>query len=221
MNAFWNLAGAALIGYMMGSLPIGYVLVYLFKGEDLRRNGSGRTGGSNAMRAAGVWVGVLTGIGDMAKGAGAIWIVRALVADPAVLPWAQVLGGALTVVGHNWSIFLGWKGGAGTGPNVGVTAAFSPPLAIVLIVLGIATLLLTGYASMISLVIAVAIPVGLGIVAAAGAGSWIHPLYGLMTAAAVFYALRPNIKRLKAGTERMIGPRAKARRRWEQSNQPR
>ncbi len=220
MNHFWSLAGAALIGYVMGSLPIGYVLVYLFKGEDLRRNGSGRTGGTNAMRAAGPWVGVLTGIGDMAKGAGAIWIVRALVANPAVLPWAQVFAGALTVVGHNWSVFLGWKGGAGTGPNLGVTAAFSPPLAVALIGVGIATMLLTGYASMISLVIAVAIPVGLAIVAASGAGSWIHPLYGLITAAAVFHALRPNIKRLKAGTERMIGPRAKARRRCEQSHQP-
>jgi len=73
---------------------------------------------------------------------------------------------------------------------------------------------------MISLVIAVAIPVGLAIVAASGAGSWIHPLYGLITAAAVFFALRPNIERLKAGTERMIGPRAKARRRCEPSNQP-
>lgn len=172
------------------------------------------------MRAAGVWVGALTGIGDMAKGAGAIWIVGALVADPAVLLWAQVFAGALTVVGHNWSVFLGWKGGAGTGPNLGVTAAFSPPLAIVLIAVGIATMLLTGYASMISLVIAVAIPVGLAIVAASGAGSWIHPLYGLITAAAVFFALRPNIERLKAGTERMIGPRAKARRRCEPSNQP-
>jgi glycerol-3-phosphate acyltransferase PlsY len=70
----------------------------------------------------------------------------------------------------------------------------------------------TGYASVTSMVVAVAIPVGLGVRAAVGAGSWVHPIYGALTAIAVFVALRPNIERLKAGTERLVGPRAKARR---------
>ena len=95
MNIALTLIGAAIGGYLMGSLPIGYVLVNLFKGVDLRGEGSGRTGGTNAMRAGGPWVGALTGLGDLAKGAGTIWIIRALVSDAAILPWAEVLGGSL------------------------------------------------------------------------------------------------------------------------------
>lgn len=78
MNIVLTLIGAALGGYLMGSLPIGYVLVHLFKGVDLRGEGSGRTGGTNAMRAGGPWIGALTGLGDLAKGAGTIWIIRAV-----------------------------------------------------------------------------------------------------------------------------------------------
>jgi glycerol-3-phosphate acyltransferase PlsY len=200
----------------MGSLPIGYVLVHLFKGVDLRSEGSGRTGGTNAMRSAGPWVGALTGLGDLAKGAGTIWIIRALVKDPALLPWAEVLGGALAVMGHNWSAFLGWKGGAGTGPNIGVAIALWPVFGLALIPALVGVLFGTGYASVASISVAFAIPLGLLIRAALGAGPWHHPIYGVLTAVAVCIALLPNIRRLVMGTERMVGPRAKARKRREQ-----
>ena len=216
MNTVLTTVGAALIGYILGSLPIGYVLVHLFKGVDLRQEGSGRTGGTNAMRAAGPWVGALTGLGDLAKGAGAIWIVHTLIKDPAVLPWAEVLGGAAAVFGHNWSVFLGWKGGAGTGPNLGVAIALWPVFGLALVPAGVGVWLVTGYASVTSMTVAAAIPLGLMIRAALGAGSWVHPVYGVLTAVAVAIALLPNIRRLMMGTERMVGPRAKARRRSEQ-----
>ena len=180
------------------------------------RQGSGRTGGTNAMRAAGPWVGALTGLGDLAKGAGTIWIVRALVKDPVAFPWAEVAGGAFAVFGHNWSVFLGGKGGAGTGPNIGVAIALWPAFGLALIPAGVGVLFATGYASITSISVAIAIPVGLAIRAALGAGSWYEPVYGALTAIGVFIALLPNIRRLRAGTERMVGPRAKARRRAEQ-----
>ena len=219
MNVVWICLGAALLGYLMGSLPIGYLLVYLFKGIDLRQQGSGRTGGTNAMRAAGIWVGALTIIGDILKGAGTVWIVRALVSDLDVRPWAEMLGGALAVIGHNWSIFLGFKGGAGTGPNIGVTVALFPSFGLALMPVGLILLFGVGYASVTSMTIAVLIPIGLAIRAAAGTGSWVHPIYGVLTAISVFIALQPNFKRLKAGTERLVGHRAKARQRLEESNQ--
>ncbi len=142
MNSVLAIAGALTIGYLIGSLPIGYLLVFLFKGEDLRQHGSGRTGGTNAMRAAGAVVGILTALGDLVKGAGAVWVARALFQDSAVLPWSEVLGGAAAVVGHNWSIFLGLRGGAGTGPNVGVAMALWPGFAFSLIPAGVAVFLL-------------------------------------------------------------------------------
>lgn len=210
---------AAGIGYILGSLPFGYLLVYLFKGVDLRQQGSGRTGGTNAMRAAGLGVGLLTAVGDLAKGAGSIWIIRAIVPDPAILPWTEVIAGASAVIGHNWSVFLGWKGGAGTGPNVGVCIALWPTYGLALIPLGALVILLTGYASVTSLTLAGAIPIGLALRAAAGVGSWVHPIYGVITILSVIIALLPNIRRLKRGTERMVGPRAKARQRSNQSEQ--
>jgi glycerol-3-phosphate acyltransferase PlsY len=87
-----------------------------------------------------------------------------------------------------------------------------PVYGLALIPVGVAVWLLTGYASVTSMTIAVAIPVGMAIRAAVGTGSWAYPTYGVMTAIAVIIALLPNIKRLLAGTERMVGPRAKARR---------
>ncbi|MBP9502713.1 MAG: glycerol-3-phosphate acyltransferase, partial [Candidatus Promineofilum sp.] len=65
---------AALIGYLCGSIPFGYIYVRLFKGEDLRTIGSGRTGGTNSLRAAGLGVGVLTSLSDVFKGFLAVWL---------------------------------------------------------------------------------------------------------------------------------------------------
>jgi glycerol-3-phosphate acyltransferase PlsY len=212
-------SAAVLAGYVLGSLPIGYVLVYLFKGVDLRQQGSGRTGGTNAGRAGGLAVGLMTALGDLAKGAGAVWIARALTPDQDVLPWIEALSAAAAVVGHNWSLFLGWKGGAGTGPNLGAAIALWPVFGLALIPGVPLVMVVTGYASVASMSIAVAIPVGLALRAAVAGGSWVHPLYGVLTGTAVMVALLPNIRRLRAGTERMVGPRARARRRLQESKQ--
>jgi acyl phosphate:glycerol-3-phosphate acyltransferase len=213
MSSWLSVPVASAIGYVMGSLPIGYVLIYLFKGVDLRKQGSGRTGGTNAMRAGGLALGILTALGDLAKGAGTIWIIRAVVANPGWLPWAEMVGGALAVIGHNWSIFLGLKGGAGTGPNVGVAIALWPALGLAVIPAGVVVLLLSGHASVVSLAIAYGIALGMAGQAMAGLGPWQYAGYGLATSIAVTIALLPNIQRLKNGTERLVGPRAKAKQR--------
>jgi glycerol-3-phosphate acyltransferase PlsY len=217
MIGILNGSAAVVAGYVLGSLPIGYVLVYLFKGVDLRQQGSGRTGGTNAGRAGGLVVGLTTALGDLAKGAGAVWIARALTSDQDLLPWIEVLAATAAVVGHNWSCFLGWKGGAGTGPNLGAAIALWPVFGLALIPVVPAAMVVTGYASVASMTIAVAIPVGLAVRAAVAGGSWIHPLYGVLTGTAVLIALLPNIRRLLAGTERMVGPRARARQRLQNS----
>src|SRR5688572_26388357 len=141
---------AAIIGYIFGAIPFGFLFVKATKKVDLREVGSGRTGGTNSFRAAGLFVGILTSISDFFKGACAIWLARAIfgnLLDDNWLPWAEVATGAAAVVGHNWSIFLGFKGGAGTGPNVGWSAAvWWPMLPINLIVL-IGVLIGVGMAS--------------------------------------------------------------------------
>lgn len=207
---------AGLIGYFCGAVPFGYLYVKLFKGIDIRQVGSGRTGGTNSLRAAGLGVGLLTSFSDVGKGLAAAWVTKLLLqstASESLLPWLIITAGVMSVVGHNWSIFLGWRGGAGTGPNVGwATLLWWPMLPISVLVMG-GLLLTVGIASVASMSMAAVIPVSflvlyfLDITPYGGSAAYV--IGGLATAAIVVWALRPNIKRLIEGRERVVGPRAR------------
>jgi glycerol-3-phosphate acyltransferase PlsY len=212
---------AALFGYLVGSIPSGYVVVKLFTGKDIRRFGSGRTGGTNAGRAAGAVAFLLTGAGDVAKGAVAVWgsgwLATQFNLDSTTV--AQLLAGFLAVVGHNYSVFLSWRGGAGTGTNVGVAAGFWFPALFILTPLIPILLVATGYASVASLIIAGLVPILFAVRALVAKAPWEYAVYGILAGTLVVWALRPNIARLKAGTERLVGPRAKAAARKRQKLQ--
>jgi glycerol-3-phosphate acyltransferase PlsY len=198
-------------GYLIGSIPMGYLVIKVFKGQDITKIGSGRTGGTNAMRAGGVWSGLLTAVLDFIKGFAAIWLARTLMPESI---WVQVLAGVAAVVGHNWSIWLflitkRLNAGAGTGPNVGAAMAFWPPVALIVIPIILFFIFIVGYASLASIVAAVAIVVVLFLGAAYAGTPWEYVIYGVMTTVVVVWALRPNIKRLFQGTERRVGLFAK------------
>lgn len=200
-----------LLGYLIGSIPMGYLVIKIFKRQDITLIGSGRTGGTNAMRAGGLWMGVLTGVLDFLKGFMAIWIARWIMPDTI---WPQVMAGAAAVFGHNWSIWLylvtkKLNAGAGTGPNLGAAIAFWPPLALVVIPIILFFVFIVGYASLASIAAAIAIMIILFLRAAYVGTPWQYGIYGICTAAIVIWALRPNIKRLFDGTERRVGIFAK------------
>ncbi len=206
---------AGLIGYLCGSIPFGYLYVRLFKGEDLRTIGSGRTGGTNSLRAAGLGVGVLTSFSDVLKGAAAVWLTTWLLGDalgPALLPWAQATAGVLSVVGHNWSVFLKFGGGAGTGPNVGWSSAiWLWVIPIAFLVMG-GMLYFVGMASVASLSMAAVTIIIFAYRYFAGIDATLAYVAGSIAAGLVVtWALRPNIKRVMNGTERLVGRRAKRR----------
>ena len=201
------------LAYLLGSIPFGYLIVRCITGQDLTKIGSGRTGGTNAMRAAGFGAGVLTGILDVAKGALAVWLARYAISGQWLgvsgLPWVEVAAGLAAVLGHNHSIYLGFRGGAGTAPNVGAALAMCPFSAWIVVPLLPIVLFGTGYASVASLMAAAIMP-GIFAVSARLAGTpWAYVGYGLGSLFEVTWALRPNIERLCAGRERMVGPRAK------------
>lgn len=205
---------AGLIGYFGGALPFGYWYVKKTKNVDLRLVSSGRTGGTNAYRAAGLSAGIVTGLGDVLKGAGSIWLaqlaINALAGENwALRDWALALTGVMAVVGHNWSIFLQWRGGAGTTPNVGWATALWPGVFPIAFVVMIGMLLGVGMASVASLTVAVLLPVIFGIRYAMGLSPLAYLLGSIVTALVVTWALRPNIKRIIEGNERVVGPRAK------------
>src|SRR5262245_9190127 len=116
-----------IVSYVIGSIPFGCLVVKTFSGQDVREVGSGRTGGTNAMRAAGVVAGVLTAVLDTLKAAACVWIAQlVLPANTSMQYIGMALCGLAAIVGHNYSIFLRFKGGAGGAPTVGAALAIWP-----------------------------------------------------------------------------------------------
>jgi glycerol-3-phosphate acyltransferase PlsY len=222
---WWIVLLSALIGYLIGSLPTGYVVIKLVKGEDIRQHGSGRTGGTNALRAGGGGAAFLTTVGDIFKGYAAVALTRLLVGQDLMATslgtLTSAVAGLAAVLGHNWSVYMGFKGGAGTAPNVGASIAFWPLAGMYLVpMIPILGLLIIGYASVTSMVIAGVILVTFVVRAVLEADpNWWYVAYAAAAAAAVVWALRPNIKRLREGTERMVGLRARIARRQGKSGE--
>ena len=98
----WMDAGVILLAYLIGAIPFGLVIVKLATGKDVRQIASGRTGGTNVMRAAGCWAGIATALFDIFKGIAAVWLARTLSSNI----WIEVLAPVAAVLGHNYSIFL-------------------------------------------------------------------------------------------------------------------
>lgn len=214
---------AAVTGYLWGCIPFGKYYVKLFTGQDLQKIGSGRTGGTNSMRAAGFGVGLLTALSDVAKGALGLLVARWLFGNmvPAEwLPWLEVTAGVMTVVGHNWSAFIGFKGGAGTGPNVGWATVIWWPMFPLAFILMMAMIFLVGYASVGSMTMGLIIPALFIWLYLNGTvtGTVAYIVGGVITALIVAFALRTNFARLTRGEERLVGLRARLKNRGRSNN---
>jgi len=197
---------AIVIAYLLGSLPMGVLAARIVKGVEIREVGSGRTGATNAYRAAGPWGLALTSLGDICKGIAAVWVARFLMflAPAFWAVWIEALAGIAAVVGHNWSIFLRFKGGAGTATTVGILAAMNVYVAAGITISGIIALAIGRMASIASLTIAVLMGVVLAIVAATGHGPWAYVVFGVVAGVLTIWALRPNIRRISDREERQL-----------------
>ncbi|MBN1180196.1 MAG: glycerol-3-phosphate 1-O-acyltransferase PlsY [Anaerolineae bacterium] len=196
----WRWIGVILIGYVLGSIPFGVLIARWVRGIDVRAIGSGRTGGTNVLRAAGWQAGLLTAIVDTLKAAAAVWVARWIGATGLVL----VLVGMAAVVGHNYSLFLGFRGGAGTMASIGAAMALWPWNVLILALTGLGVVLTTRRASLGSIVVACLLPILFIVRALLGASPWEYVVYGVLASALTLWALRANIKRLLRGEERQI-----------------
>ncbi|MCI0521895.1 MAG: glycerol-3-phosphate acyltransferase [Chloroflexi bacterium] len=208
------------LSYIMGSIPSGLVVVRLTTGKDIRQVESGRTGGTNAMRAAGVWAGLATAILDVLKAAACVWLVQLTLPREAapVNIWFEFLAPVMAILGHNYSIFLierneagriRLRGGAGGAPAVGGALGLWPPSVLIIVPIGAVILYFIGYASVATMGTALLATLIFVARAAMGASPWEYALYGLLAEALLVWALRPNIGRLLNGTERVVGYRAR------------
>jgi glycerol-3-phosphate acyltransferase PlsY len=204
------------LGYVLGAIPFGYMLVRMRTGQDIRDVHSGRTGGTNAMRAAGKRIGFLTGAFDVLKGFAAVLVAGWLAPGDV---WLAVLAPAAAILGHNYSLFLvkmdgegrvQFSGGAGGAPAFGgAMALWSPNLFIILPIAGLVYYFI-GYASVTTLSASVLAIIVFGVRAAFGWGPWEYIFYGVAALILTGWALRPNIRRLLDGTERIHGYRARS-----------
>lgn len=187
-------------GYLLGSIPVGLLLVRVMAGKDVRQVGSGRTGGTNVLRAAGLWAALLTVLGDGAKGLLAVWLAQVCGAMPIV----KALAGLSAVAGHNYSIFLGFKGGAGTATTVGGSIGLWPWNGAALAGIGVTVIAATRHASLGSITVALLLPLICTLRAWLTGAPWVYLIYGLGTSLLTLWALRPNIRRLLEGRERRV-----------------
>jgi len=207
-------AGVVLLGYILGAIPFGLLIVKLATGKDVRQVASGRTGGTNAMRAAGCWAGVATALFDIFKGIAAVWLARTL--TPNV--WIQVLAPIAAVLGHNYSIFLverddqgkvRLRGGAGGAPTAGGALGLLWPIwwpMLVGIPVPFLMLFGVGYASLATISISLIALIIFSVLYFLGYSEhWQYIFYGALTFCILVWALRPNIKALKEGRERFHG----------------
>jgi glycerol-3-phosphate acyltransferase PlsY len=198
-----KILAASVAAYLVGSFPAGYLLGRLW-GVDVLAKGSGRTGGTNVLRSAGILPALITGALDVGKGALAVWLAGQMVPESHQAV-AEVLGGMAVILGHNYSIFLGFRGGAGVGTSLGALGAIYWPAAVALLVLLLVVIAATRYASVGSLTVSTLMPIILLALAVTGALSLTYVAYGLLAWIIIVYSHRPNIRRLIQGTERRLG----------------
>ena len=180
-------------GYLLGSLPFGYWLPRIFRGEDIRAGGSGNVGASNVFRVYGRRLGIAVALLDVAKGFTAallgLWAGGALVG---------VLAGAAAMIGHARPIFLRFqKGGKMVATAGGATFALAPLTAFLCIGVWLVVFILTRYASLASIATALALAVFVVLFDY----PWPIVVFGIAGAAAVILVHRLNIRRLLGGTE--------------------
>jgi len=202
--------GVVVIGYIIGSIPFGLLIVKSKTGKDIRTIESGRTGGTNAVRAAGFGAGLLTAILDILKGAASVWLAQM------VLPenhWIHVLTPLAAILGHNYSLFLisrdetgklRFHGGAGGAPALGGAMGLWLPTFPIVFLAGALVWFTLGIASVTTMAIGLVVIIVFAIRSGLGLTEPVNIWYGVGAELLLMWALRPNIKKLLSGKERVV-----------------
>lgn len=202
--------GIVIFGYLLGSIPFGLLIVKIKTGKDLRTVESGRTGGTNAVRAAGFGAGFLTAILDILKGAVAVWVAQLLSPENHIISVLAPIG---AILGHNYSFFmverdengkLKFRGGAGGAPALGGAMGLWLPMFPIVFSAGVIIWFTLGIASVTTMAIGLVVIIIFAIRAALGLQPSVDIWYGIIAELLLIWALRPNIQKLLTGNERVI-----------------
>lgn len=197
----------AVIAYLLGCFSTG-LTVARSKGVDIRNAGSKNTGASNVLRVMGIKSGAITFLGDLTKA------ILAVTAGHLLLPgttfgvhrFGMMLGGLFAVIGHNWPVFYGFKGGKGVACSSAVVVLVAPMWGIPAVIIGVSVIALTRFISLGSMTLMFAYMVFMCI---AHWGEWAVCLFTVILFVMCVWRHRANIQRLLSGTENKIGQKAK------------
>jgi len=194
------IALAAVAAYVVGAIPVGYLVARLFGVTDIRRHGSGSIGATNVLRTAGRLPAIVTLLGDIVKGYLAVGVAGWVGGG---VPRALAVGAVAAVVGNCWSVFLRFRGGKGVATGLGALLRLAPLATLAALPVFLVVVATTRFVSLGSLLAAACVPFGalaLGAPRSAVAGA-------VAVAAIVVLRHHENIARLRAGTERRLGER--------------
>ena len=190
-----------LLGYLLGSIPSGFLAGQWCKGIDLRTIGSGSTGATNVLRNVGKGPALAVFFVDVAKGAAAVLLARSLNPTSALIDWIQVLAGLAALAGHIWPVWLGFKGGKAVATGFGMFLGLAWPVGLACFGMFMAVFSISRIVSLASVVAAVSLP----LLMAAGSDSNANLVVALVAMLLVLWRPRSNIQRLINGTEPQLG----------------
>ena len=189
------------LAYLFGSIPWGYFFLYWRRGLDIREYGSGRIGVSNVLRTGGGGVAALVLLLDLSKSVVMVLLARELIGTTT----AEVTVGLMALLGHNWPVFLKFRGGRGIVTGLGGLSVMAPLAAAIAAVAFIPTTLISRYLSLGSITGVVAASLSLLALTLAGVYSSTYAWYGFIGGGIIIWQHRDNIQRLLRGTERRLG----------------
>lgn len=192
-------AAKILLGYLLGSIS-GSLLIGRLRGIDIRQQGSGNAGGTNAFRTQGVWFALGVILVDVGKSALAAWVGGQGIADGSHALRVALLAGAAAAAGHVWPLYFGFRGGKGVAAVLGVLLVLWPLGAAVMVGVILLVLATTGYVGLGSILSGVAlVPAAMRFAPEPHRTVW--TVAAVVTAAFILFTHRSNVRRLWAGTE--------------------
>ncbi len=193
-----------IVSYLLGAIPFGLVVGRMTKGIDVRNYGSGKIGATNTLRSLGPKYAAIVFISDIGKASVSVLLAQNLTGSAPL----AVLCGLAAIIGHNWSVYIGWQGGRGVASSCGGLLVLCPQATLIGLVTSIIIMATTRYVS-------------LGSIMGAAVGAlttffWVvyfdappaYGLYAFMAATLIIWQHRDNIRRLQQGVERKLGEKA-------------
>jgi len=197
----------AAVSYLLGCFSTG-ITISRAQGVDIRTKGSKNTGASNVLRVLGLKSGVITFLGDLAKAILAVAIGHLILPGETfgIAKYGMMLAGLFVVIGHNWPVFYGFKGGKGVACSSAVVVLCNPLCGIPAVIIGILVIVFTRFISLGSMTIMTLYMIGMCIL---NWGKWPVCLFSVILCVWCIWRHRANVDRLLKGTENKIGQKAK------------